>query len=118
MQIFFQIKNLNINEHTKSFVANRLGGLAKFFSPQAHAYVDLEKTRASHNGRDLYYSAITIQDGPTQYFADEYKDDLRKSFDHAYSDVFRIVRNERSRSRTLFNRAGRKFKNIFKKKYK
>lgn len=118
MQIFFRTKNLEVTEGTKSFIANRVNGLAKFFSPHAHVYADLEKTRADHNGRDLFYTAITIEDGHARYFVEEYKDELRKSFDHAYSDLFRVVRNDRSKSRQLVKRAGQKFKNIFKKKYK
>ncbi|MGB0925126.1 MAG: HPF/RaiA family ribosome-associated protein [Minisyncoccia bacterium] len=118
MQIFFQTKKVNITQGEQDFMARRIEGLEKFFSPHAHAYIDVEKTRASHNGHDLYYVAIKIDDAPHRYFAEEYQADTRTAFDHAYGDLYRVIRNDRSKSRSMLKSAGRKFKQIFKRKAK
>lgn len=118
MQIFFRTKKTEVNAHDQDYMARRIEGMQKFFSPHAHAYVDLERTRASHRGHDLYYVAIKIEDGHYKYFAEEYQSDIRKSFDHAYGDIYRIIRNDRSKSRTMLKSAGRAFKKVFQKRRK
>ncbi len=116
MQIFFQTRKTEINNHDQDYIARRIEGLEKFFSPHAHAYIDLERTRNSHNGQDIYYAAIRIKDGHYKYFAEEYQSDTRKSFDHAYGDIYRIIRKDRSKSKVIMRSAGRAFKKIFRRK--
>lgn len=118
MNIFFQTKKVEISSAEQDFMAHRIEGLKKFFSPQIHVYIDIEKTHGSHNGQDLFYVKIRIDDVHQRYFADEYQSDIRKAFDNTYADLYRIIRNERSRSRRLLTSAGRKFKSMFKKRYK
>jgi ribosome-associated translation inhibitor RaiA len=118
MQIFFQTKKLELHEEEKSFMARRIEGLNKFFSPYAYVYIDVEQTRASHNGRDLYYVSIKIDDGKYKYFTEEYQDGVRKAFDHAYGDMYRVVRKDKGKARAVLKSAGRRFKRIFKRKAK
>lgn len=118
MQIFFQTKKTEVNINDKNYMARRIEGLRKFFSEHAHAYVDLERTRASHHGHDLYYVSIRIEDGHYKYFAEEYQSDIRKSFDHAYGDIYRIIRNDRSKSRSMLKSAGQAFKKILRMRRK
>ena len=115
MNIFFQSRNLDLNEDSKRMMAQRMYGLDKFFSVYAKAFVNVEKTRASHHGHDLYYTSIHIEDGQARYFTEDYKESVRKSFDHSYGEIFRIIRDERSKSRTLTRKAGKVIKNIFKR---
>lgn len=115
MNIYFQTRNIEVPAHEKEFMANRMHGLDKFFSWDTHGYIDIEKTRASHHGRDLYYISIKIDDVDTHYFTEEYRENVRKAFDYAYGEIFRIVRDERSRSRTLMRKAGKQIKKIFKR---
>lgn len=114
MNIFFQIKNVELPLSIKEHIANRLYGMNKFFTPHAQAYVDVEKTHPSNNGPDLYYTSIMIQDGAHKFFTEDWKEDIRKSFDHSYGELFSIVRNERSKSRSLLKRMGSKFKKILR----
>ena len=113
MQIFFQAKKIELDRDEQDFMARRLENLAKFFSPHAHSYVDVEKTRASHNGQDLYYISIHIEDGAARYFVDGYQENIRKTFDSVYADLYRSIRNDRSKSRALLKSAGRKIKGMF-----
>ncbi len=115
MNIFFQDKNFDLHASEKEFMANRMYNLRKFFSPYAQAYIDVERTRASMTGDDLYRITIRLDDGPHRYFTEEFQRDVRTTFDHAYGDIFRMVRNERSRSRTMARRAQERLKRLFKK---
>ena len=116
MQIFFQTKKIELNDYNREYMARRVEGLRKFFSPHAHAYIDLERTRADHNGRDLYYVSLRIEDGRHRYFVEEYQDDIRKSFDHAYGNIYRVIRDDRSKSRALLKSAGRMFKRMVRRR--
>lgn len=116
MQIFFKTRKIDLHPHEQNFMARRIENLGKFFSVNSHTYVDVEQTRASHNGQDLFYISLTIEDGKYNYFAEEYQGDIRKAFDHAYGDIYRIIRNDRSKSRKLLRSAGRAFKKILKKR--
>lgn len=115
MNIYFQFKNIEIDHDTKEMMANRMYGLNKFFTHDTNAYIDVEKTRQAHHGHDLYYASIKIDDPLNQYFTEEYKEDIRMAFDHAYGDMFRVVRSHRSKSRNLARRAGAKIKRVFKR---
>lgn len=118
MQIFFQTKKTEVNTHDQDYMARRIDGMQKFFSPYAHVYIDLERTRASHHGDDLYHVSIKIEDGRYKYFSEEYKSNIRESFDYAYGDIYRIIRKDRSKSSTMLKSAGRAFKKIFQKRHK
>ena len=87
MQIFFQTKKIEINSHEKEFMVRRIEGLKKFFSPDVSVRIDVEQTHESNSGHDLFYVSIRVEDTPHKYFAEEYKDDIRKSFDHAYAST-------------------------------
>jgi len=115
MNIYFQAKNVEIHPNIKDTMANRMYGLNKFFSWDTNAYIDIERTRQSHHGHDLYYVSIKIDDAHNQYFTEEYKENVRKAFDHAYGDMFRVVRSHRSKSRNIARKAGSKIKRIFKR---
>lgn len=115
MNIFFHAKNLEISQESKQAMANRMYGLNKFFSIDTHAYIDIERTRQSHHGHDLYYVSIKIDDPHHQYFTEEYKENIRSAFDHAYGDMFRVVRSHRSKSRNLAKKAHQKIKRLFKR---
>ena len=116
MQIFFQTRKMELSPDEKAFMARRIEGLNKFFSHYAHAYIDVEKTRGGRNGDDLYYTSIRIDDAPHHYFAEEYQADVRKSFDNAYADLYRIIRKDRSKAQRIMKSAGRRFKNLFRRK--
>ena len=118
MQIFFQAQKIEIQPGEQDFMARRIEGLSKFFSPQAHTYIDVEQTRPSHNGQDIFRVAIHIEDGSARYFVDGNEGSVRKAFDEVYADLYRSVRNDRSRSRTVLKSAGRKFKNLFTRRKK
>lgn len=115
MNIFFHTKDLEIPQNSKQMMANRMYGLNKFFAWDANAYIDIEKTSQSHHGHDLYYVSIKIDDPHHQYFTEEYKENVRSAFDHAYGDMFRVVRSHRSKSRNLARKAGHKIKQLFKR---
>ena len=116
MNIYFQTKNLEVTQYEKNMMANRMYGLNKFFSWDTHAYIDIERTRSSQHGQDLYYVSIKIDDPQNQYFTEEYRENVRKAFDEAYGDMFRVVRSHRSKSRNLARRAGAHIKCILKRK--
>ncbi|MCI5051192.1 MAG: HPF/RaiA family ribosome-associated protein [Candidatus Pacebacteria bacterium] len=115
MNIYFRAKDLNIPSESKQMMANRLFGLNKFFSYDTNAYVDVEQTHQSHHGHDLFYVSIKIDDPHNQYFTEEYRENIRSAFDHAYGDMFRVVRSHRSKSRNLARKAGQKIKRLFRK---
>lgn len=112
MNIYFQTKNIDLHPHEKEMMANRMYGLNKFFSWDTNAYIDIERTRQSQHGDDLYYASIKIDDPTNQYFTEEYKENVRKAFDHAYGDMFRVVRSHRGKSRNIARRAGAKIKKM------
>ncbi len=112
MQIFFKTRRVELYIDEKNFIARRIENLEKFFSPDAHAYIDVEQTRVSNSGDDLFYVSITIEDGKYNYFADEYGSDIRKAFDSSYGDIYRMIRNDRSKSRKLLRSTGRTIKRI------
>jgi len=114
MDIFFQARNIELDPHLKDHMANRMYGLNKFFSPYTKSFIDVEKTRSSKNGSDLFYTSISIQDGKFQYFTEDYQDGPRKSFDHTYGEIYRTIRNDRSKSRNLARRAGSAIKRLFR----
>ena len=116
MQIFFQTKRIDLDENEKAFMVRRIEGLNKFFSPHAHVYIDVEQTRASHNGRDLYYVSLKINDGRYRYFTEEYQDSVRKAFNNAFGDMYRVVRKDRGRAQAILKSAGRRFKRLFRRK--
>ncbi len=118
MQIFFQTKKISLDEAEQDFMARRIECLDKFFSKHARCFVDVEKTRADNNGKDLYEVTFNIEDGSVRYFAEEYQSSVRKAFDHAYQEIYRSIRNERGRSRAILKQAGRAFKSLFKRRYK
>lgn len=115
MNIYFQSKNLDIPQDTKNMMANRMYGLNKFFAPDTNAYVNIERTTSQNNGPDIYYVSLKIDDPHNQYFTEEYQENIRKAFDGAYGDMFRVVRSHRSKSRNLARRAGQRIKKIFKR---
>ncbi len=115
MQIFFQTKKIEIHKEEKDFIAHRIEGLRKFFSPHAHSYIDIERTTAHNNAKELYYVSIRINDGEHKYFSEGHEGDIRTAFDDAYSDIYRIIRNDRSKSRSILKSAGRKFKNFIRR---
>lgn len=118
MNILFRSKNIELQPEHENFMARRLENLGKFFSPHVHIYVDVNQTRGGHLGSHLFYVSIHIEDGKTVYFADEYEENFQKSFNKTFGDIFRIIRNDRSKSRRLLKTTGRGFKKIFKNKYK
>ena len=115
MHIFCQTKKIELERGEQDFMAARIEGLAKFFEPDAHTYVDIEKTRSSHNGEDLYYIAIHVKEGVVRYFVDGYQENIRKTFDNVYADLYRNIRNDRSKSRELLKSARRNIKDFFKR---
>lgn len=115
MRIFFKNKNTDIPAHLETFMANRIDGIAKFFADDAHAYVDVEKTSNSHNGNDLFYVSIRLRDGGQEFFTEEYADDVRKAFDRAYAENYRIIRKQRGRLRDVSRKAGSHLKKIFRR---
>ena len=115
MNIFFRTKNTDIPEHTKMMMVHRMNGLRKFFNAEAKSYIDVERTHQSHHGHDLYYVSIKIDDPYHQYFSEEYRENIPSAFDHAYGDMFRIVRSHRSRSRNLMRKAGKRIKQLFRR---
>lgn len=115
MNIYFQTKNIEVHDEVKQKIANRLKGLQKFFSWDTKAYIDLKRTNTSHHGHDLYYASVRIDAPEHEYFAEEYKENIHLAFDHAYGDIFRIIRSHRSKSRNLARRARTKIKSLFKK---
>ncbi|MFT7327856.1 MAG: ribosome-associated translation inhibitor RaiA [Crocinitomicaceae bacterium] len=115
MNIYFQTTNIKVTQDEKNFMANRMYVLNKFFSWDTSTYIEIERTRKSYNGHDLYYVSIKIDDPEYQYFAEEYRENVRSAFDHAYGDAFRLVRSHRSKSRNLVRRAGLKIKRLFKR---
>ena len=116
MNVYFQYKNLTLNDDLKEIISNRMDGMNKFFSPDAKAFVDVQRTRSSNNGNDLYCVSIKLQDAKYNYFTDDYQESIRKAFDEAYAELFRMVRNERSRSRVLARRASARIKNMFRRR--
>ena len=74
-----------------------------------------EKTHPHNHGDDVYHTSIRISEGKHNYFADEYRESILASFDYAYQDIFRIIRNDRSKSRKLSRRLGAQLKRMFKK---
>ena len=116
MNIYFQTKNIDIHPNIKDTMANRMYGLNKFFSWDTNAYIDIQRTRQNQHGHDLYYVSIKIDDPLNQYFTEEYKENVRKAFDHAYGDIFRVIRSHRGKSRNLARQAGTKIKNLLKRK--
>lgn len=116
MNIFFQSQNLELDQTMKNSMTARLSGLEKFFSPEAQISVSVEKTRSSHNGDDLYFVSLQIEDGKYRYYTDEYEENVRKSFDNAYDEMFRIVRDDKKKSRSLARRAGAQLKKLFRRK--
>lgn len=117
MNIYFQTHSLDVSDVEKQFISRRIEGLAKFFGQSTSVYIDIEKTRADQHGDDLYRVSIRIEDGPLHYYTEDYRETIRTSFDHAYGDMFRMVRNDRSRSRTLARRAGARIKKFFKRSH-
>ena len=115
MNIYFQSKNLEITQDTKNMMANRMYGLNKFFAHDTSAFITVERSTAHNNGPDVYYVSIKIDDPHNQYFTEEYQENIRKAFDHAYGDMFRVVRSHRSKSRNLVRRTGRRIKKFFKR---
>jgi len=115
MNIYFQKKNIDIYAQDQDVMAERMCGLNKFFLYGTHVYVDLERTRASHNGRDLYYASIHISEQGKKYFAEEYRENLHKAFSYAYENILRVVRNDKSKARNIARKAGQKIKSIFKR---
>lgn len=116
MEIFFQTQDIQINSYIKDHIAGRMYGLNKFFSSSAKAYIDIKKTRASNSGDDLYYVSVNIEDGKHQYFTEEYEENIRKAFDEAYQEMFRMVRNDRSKSRNLARKAQAQIKKLLRRR--
>jgi|AntRauTorckE6833_2_1112554.scaffolds.fasta_scaffold64027_2 ribosome-associated translation inhibitor RaiA len=116
MNIFFQTQHIEIDQAMKDFMASRLYGLQKFISKDSQIFVNAEKTRASHNGNDLYFISLSISDAQYRYYTEEYQQNIRKTFDNAYEEMVRIVRNDKRKERNLARRAGSRIKNLFRKK--
>lgn len=114
MEIFFQLHDVHINDYIKEHIAARLQGLDKFFHHTAKAYVDIKKTNSSNSGDHLFYVSIHIEEGKFRYFTEEYEENIRKAFDEAYQEMFRIVRDDRSKSRSLARRAGAQLKRLLR----
>jgi ribosome-associated translation inhibitor RaiA len=118
MYILFQTKNITLSSYDEDSMARKIENLSKFFMPDVHIYIDIDYTRGGHFEKDVYYVSLRIDSAKTQYFADEYQETLRFAFDSAFGDIFRMIRNDRSRSRQLFTRASRQFKKTFKRTYR
>ena len=65
--------------------------------------------------QDIYHTSIRINEAHNSYFSEEYRESVLASFDYAYQDIFRIIRNDRSKSRKLSRRLGARVKRMFKK---
>ena len=115
MHIYFHTPHIQLDPDFKDHVARRLEGLSKFFPEEARAYVDIEMANGQHRGNDICYTSIKIESAGYVYFTEEYQSSIRISFDHAYGEIFRIIRSDRSRSRRLGRRAAQKIKRIFKR---
>ena len=77
--------------------------------------IDIEKDRNQNSGDDIYHTSIRINEAHNSYFSEEYRESVLASFDYAYQDIFRIIRNDRSKSRKLSRRLGARVKRMFKK---
>ena len=116
MNTFFQTQHLDLDIDTQSGMVSKMEGLNRFFSPDAKAFINIEKTRASNNGDDLYYLSIQIEDGKYQYYTKEEEESVQAAFNQAYAELFRIVRDDKRKSRSLARRAGQSLKNLFRRK--
>ena len=116
MNISFQFKNMDVDQSMQNHITDRLKGLRKFFSEQVQFFVLAEKPRSSHNGDDLYYISLNIEDGKYQYFIDEYEKDVRTAFDNLYDESFRLVRDDKKKERNIARRAGARLKKLFRKR--
>ncbi len=116
MNIFFQTQHIEVQQSAKDTMAQKMYSIQRLLSPYAKAFVDIQKTRASHNGRDLYSVSITIEDGKHHYFAQEYHEEVKTTFDRAFADISRQVREEKSKTRSLTRRAGASLKRLFRRK--
>jgi ribosome-associated translation inhibitor RaiA len=115
MNTSFQARNIELNQEMKTMMVSKVEGLNKFFSPDTQVFIDVEKTRSSQNGDDLYYTSVTVVDGKERYFSEEHEENIRKSFDVTYQEIFRMVRDERSRTRRLARKAGASLKKLFRR---
>jgi len=115
MNIYFQSKNVDLHPQAKEAMANRIDGLKKFFSWDANVYIDIEQTHSGNHGPELFYTSIKIDDPKAHYFAEEYKETIKSSFDHAYKDIYKIIRRDRGRSGNIAKKAAQKIKRLFKR---
>lgn len=114
--VFFQKHNISVDDHDLQLMMRRIEGLAKFFGSEAQVYVDLECMRPSQqHGDDLYRASLRIEEASLHYFTEDFQEHIKKAFDHAYRDMYRMVRNDRSRSRRLARKAGKHIKGILKR---
>lgn len=116
MNIFFQTQNIEVNQFNRDAMAQKMYSVERLLSPYAKGYIDIQKTRASHNGKDLYSVSITIEDGKHHYFAQEYHEEVKTTFDRTFADIARQVKDDKSKSRTLARKAGASLKRLFRKR--
>ncbi len=117
MQIFFHTKDVELESTNTEYIKERLEKLQrKFFSESTQFFVNVEKTRGDLHGDDLYEVSIRVEDGPEHYFAEDRRDTITNTFDEAYSDLYRIVRKERGKTRSVLKKAGRKIKKLLRMK--
>lgn len=116
MHTSFQTRNLTLDLNQTSSMEERVQDLKKFFSDNAHTYIDVEKTRNRQNGDDLYHVSIQIEDGKFRYFTEAYEEDVRSAFDRSFNEMRRMVREDKSKLRDLTRRAGLQLKKLFRRK--
>ena len=117
MQIYFADRKIELTEDDKLFMIRRLEGLEKFFKgAEPKFFVTIEKDYGNLHGEDLYRASLKIVDGTQNYFSEDKGEDVRKAFDEAYRDLFRIVRKDRARAQALMRSAGRFVKSIIRGK--
>lgn len=116
MNIFFQSQHMELDQSMKDSMTTRLHGLEKFFSEHAQIFVNVEKTRSSYNGDDLYFVSLQTDDGKYRYYTEEHEESVRKAFDNAYDEMFRVVRDDKQKARSLARKAGAQLKKLFRRK--
>lgn len=106
-----------LTQEISDYLNKRLSSLEKLVDATDNAnicYVELAKTTAHHRAGDIFKAELTFHLGGKSFRAVSETADIHSAIDDAKDQLFREIRQNKTKEISLLRRGGRQIKDIIK----
>jgi ribosomal subunit interface protein len=117
MNINTKVTNMELTDSVKDYVYKKLEGLEILVDSddsEAQGQVELGKTTNHHKQGDIFRAEINLTYNGKQVRAVSETEDLYNSIDQMRDEVFREVKKQKGRERSLVRRGGKRVKDMMR----